>query len=411
MALSLGGINCSCCGGDPCGSNCNCDGSGVNVQKTTETHSSNGGVCRGLTSTTNVVGTVTDDNGTWKFFGLPADGDSAVTKTDCSGTYGATKSSVQLYTASSGSPCPSLSMTLDYTYIYSCVGDGTVQLSIYAYTATCAYDGLTYYFQWPAGAVSLSLVATATATPTCDSSTLSATFSFSGTLSGGQSPPTSSATISLNIASDGLYCCQEFVVTGCNGMAIAGASVAVASVTKTTNAYGHVHVAWHAGCDSDATISATRFSSATITSTFTTGATTTQALTAASGYHCITECAIPIPGTLHATHPVFGAITYTYSAGNWVATVSYAYPGLGACPSKTVTVTVTWNGNTTYTEAWKYAATNCPDDTGGSTHTATWTSGALVCPMSFAKTFSLTPAGTPEQNLYGAGAMTLTITE
>lgn len=407
---------CCCGSGSGCAGNCNCDGTNVAIQLTSESHLSNGGVCRALTATRHVVGTVTDDNGTWKFFGVPSDGDVGITVTDCGATYGATKSSVQLYTnVFDGTPCPHLSLTLDYRYTFSCVGDGTVRLAIQAYTILCNTDGKEYYAQWPVGAFTLSEITSAIATPSCDGSTLSATFTFSGTLSGGQSWPTSTASVSINIADQGYYCCQDFVVYGCNGIGLAGVGVTVASVTKTTDSSGKTHVAWSSinGCSDDATIDAgsARFDVATVTSTFTTNATTTVTLTVASGYHCIAGCEWPISNTLHATHPVFGAITYTYSAGSWVATVSYAYPGLGACPAKTVTVTCTWDGATTYTEAWKYAVTNCPDDTGGSTHTATWVSGALVCPMSFSKTFTLTPAGTPEQNLYGAGAMTLSLTE
>jgi hypothetical protein len=124
---------------------------------------------------------------------------------------------------------------------------------------------------------------------------------------------------------------------------------------------------------------------------------------------------------LHATHPVFGAITYTYSAGPWVASVSYSYPGNigggGSCTAKTITVTCTWDGWTGYTESWTVDGSGCPDDSGGGgTVTASWDNDSLTCYVpsvsAFSGVFSYTPpGGSSQENLYGVGAIALAIIE
>lgn len=214
-------------------------------------------------------------------------------------------------------------------------------------------------------------------------------------------------------------CCQIINVVGCNSLPVQGATVNVRAssggtilATGTTDGSGNVSLVWTGSCSTSVYIEAIyspQFTTAGGTYTVTAGDTTTITLSAATGYHCITGCAVPAPDTLHATHPTMGAITFTYSGGNWIASVSYSYPGFGACPAKTVTVTCTWNGSSSYTESWKVSGT-CPDDAGGSTVTATWTSGALACPPGLSKTFGITPSAGAQSNFYqGTGARSISL--
>lgn len=375
MALSLGGINCGCCGQSGCHS----------VTDISSTFCPN----------VHDVVTVIDST-----LGLTVDMQYV------GGGWAKTVS----YSYPGLGGCPAKTLTLQYS-LDSLIG--TFAVTFISWLATgcpddsgdCASFGLC---QGAGGLITMT---------SCSS--FAATVAYTTPATGpvaklyGASTPISFSLSSPSATS----CCIRFHVRGYNSLDLDGAAVSVWTdsgktslvATGTTSAGYVVLDVGTSGTYYE--ISKSRFTTTSATVSFTCGDTITETLSAASGYHCITGCEIPVPDTLHATHPVFGAVTYTYSGGNWVATVSYAYPGLGACPSKTVTVTCTWNGNTTYTESWKYAVTNCPDDTGGSTATVTWTDGTLVCPMSFSKGFSHTPAGTPEQNLYGAAAMTLTITE
>lgn len=139
-----------------------------------------------------------------------------------------------------------------------------------------------------------------------------------------------------------------------------------------------------------------------------------QQLIAGTGYACMSSCPEPILTTLTAYHPIFGPINYTYSAGHWIATVSYHFAAYGGCPAKIVTVTCDWNGGSGYTETWKVLG-NCPDPTGAD-HTATWTLNSTTCfdpvySMSFLIEFVFNPVATADQNMYFGSSQLLDITE
>lgn len=146
----------------------------------------------------------------------------------------------------------------------------------------------------------------------------------------------------------------------------------------------------------------------------------TVSLTEASGYFCDASiCGWPLSATLHSTHPVFGALTYTYSSGSWVASKSYSYPGNvggSTCAAKVVTVTCTWDGGTTYYESWPIDGSGCPDPAGaGGTATAVWIPGTVTCYQpsvtAFDAAWSFTPSSTAETNMYGTSALALDLTE
>lgn len=228
------------------------------------------------------------------------------------------------------------------------------------------------------------------------------------------------ADVYIDVPKFAIGCHQRFVATGCNSLPSPGILVSVwtnsgkvtSLGTGTTDAAGIVLIDLGAATSFYWEATHARFVTASNTETIAVGDSVGVSLTTpASGYHCITGCAIPVADTLHATHPVFGAITYAYSAGSWIGSTSYAYPGIGACAAKTVTISSIWDGGTGYADSWKYDGADCPDNAGANTATVVWTDGALVCPLSFTKTFSHTPSGTIETNLYGTSAMTLHLTE
>ena len=222
-------------------------------------------------------------------------------------------------------------------------------------------------------------------------------------------------TVTLSDASN-----HRWTFTGCSSAPLQNVALVVTGVcTYNTDTSGQVNLNLETG-SYPWTATAPRFSGASGTKAVTSCADdfTTTAMSVAAGYHCFTGsgCAYPIADTLHATHPLFGAITLTYSSGNWVASVSYSYPGFGACGAKTVTVTCTLNGTTgDYTESWK-ASVACPDNAGGSTITATWSLTGQTCYVptvsAFSIAFNISPSAGAQQNFYqGSGSRSLTITE
>ena len=172
----------------------------------------------------------------------------------------------------------------------------------------------------------------------------------------------------LDIAPYPASCAVLFNVTGCNGLAVAGATVDIwTSSAKTT----------HVGtCTTDALgncyinigntffvsryyeVAASRFTTASATLSMSPGDVITPTLTPASGYHCATGCALPLADTLHATHPTFGALALAYNGSGslgagWYATTSYSYPGCRCCPSKTVTATSFLDTSLGFSDHWK----------------------------------------------------------
>lgn len=77
-------------------------------------------------------------------------------------------------------------------------------------------------------------------------------------------------------------------------------------------------------------------------------------LTLASGYQCLywgttingvsQGCQVPLPTTLYATDPIYGAVTLVFSAvggGRWTGTKTVSYAGAGGCIPVTATLTYT----------------------------------------------------------------------
>ena len=318
--------NEECCCNPPvavCPTNCNCDGTDVIIQATSETHVAKTTDCNATTQLQNVIGTVTDANGTWKFFRMPADGLNAQTATVCGGTFGAKKPGVTVYFDDGYDPCFTAGTeTLNYLYAFSCVGDGTVALSLFTSLLGCGYDGLTYYAPFNL-IVGLSFLEQAIATPSCSGSNLTATFTFSN-LSGGQAPPSGSASISLNLSDQGFRTCQYFEVTGCGGLPAEGLSLTIFTVSSQTDTSGQAVITINGqGTQPFIANGAGRFVTISDTRTFVNGATTTLAMTVASGFSCFAGCAWPISNTLHATFSGAGSRDFAKSGTNWVSSFSF----------------------------------------------------------------------------------------
>lgn len=156
-------------------------------------------------------------------------------------------------------------------------------------------------------------------------------------------------------------------VTGCNGLPLPGATYKVWNssakttmlFTGTTDSAGQVGPWDFPVCGSYwREISAPRFTTLAGRRRMVGDFVDQMADQVDSGYHCSNECPYPEPDTLHGTHSVLGAITYTYDefgplSLGWYATVSYSYPGCYCCPAKTVTVNCFLDPSFIYQESWK----------------------------------------------------------
>jgi hypothetical protein len=170
--------------------------------------------------------------------------------------------------------------------------------------------------------------------------------------------------------------CQGFIVAGCDGTGIAGATVKVYDheggtmlASATTSSSGGIppiyfqsvvgSVYWITVSSPDSRFAASAASYTLPCRDFEGNLNTTTIVLPASGdYVCSRACKRPISKTLHATHPKYGPITLVYNASGshgagWYATVTYLYPGCFCCPSSTVTVTCFLNSSLSYTEYWK----------------------------------------------------------
>jgi hypothetical protein len=181
-------------------------------------------------------------------------------------------------------------------------------------------------------------------------------------------------TLTVSDPDPGQQCCFMYfqVNTSCDGSPQSGATVNVWTdsskttliASGTTDGSGAVdlNLGSHAG-SIYYEVTQSRFATASATVTVSCGqynsiVPRTVNLTAATGYVCVSSCAVPVATTLHATHPKFGAITLTYNASGtfgagWYTTVTYSYPGCFACPARTVTVTCFLSTSFTYSDHWK----------------------------------------------------------
>lgn len=162
--------------------------------------------------------------------------------------------------------------------------------------------------------------------------------------------------------------CDEttFHVIGCNSMPVPDATITIRDHLGAEVAHGvsddngdfTVQGGW---CGASATITHARFNEATASALqVPCNGTVTFDLVSfvASGYACTSRCAEPLATTLHATHPLFGAITYTYNGSGsrgagWYATISYSYPGCNGCPARTITINHYLDTDLNLDESWQ----------------------------------------------------------
>lgn len=391
MAFSLGGMVCTCCGPpgtttSGCHTSCSC----VNIPDLIHLTDSVLGIS--VDAAFNSVSGVWEATATYSYPGGPGD-------------FG------------SGATCPARVVTLNVRFDTAC------RMNIFWKADTvslCPND---------AGPQTPSLLQTLIAS-SCTPWTASQTQTVSGTPGG---HPSGAAQVLLGYPYAETYtgtapysstdCCVFDNVKGCNAAGVPGAivqywtnggkttSVAGPNTTVGIGAQSNLHSAgtyWRE-------ISCTRFVTDAQSVAAVCGQSPLTTLTVATGYRCILTCAFPISETLNAFHPIFGAIVYTYSGGNWVSVVSYSFLAFNGCAAKTVTVTCTWNGASVYTEVWKVDGSNCPDNAGATTHTATWSRNFLTCYVpssaSFDVQFGIFPSNTADNNMYFFGGQQVDLTE
>jgi hypothetical protein len=215
--------------------------------------------------------------------------------------------------------------------------------------------------------------------------------------------------------------CGSATVKGCSGPSLTnllpGATVVVKDasgstlVSGTTNSSGFYAIVV-SGYPSTVTVSHDRF----VTQVGTIPANQCCAdfvfdlsLNVADGYHCLvsTDCLLPVANVLHATHPLFGAITLTYSSsgflgvGWYTPNIPYAYPGCSGCAAGTVTALCYMLVDEGILHDYWHAGSSdhCPDDTGDEV-ASTWTLESISCPPSFSMSFSLSPHAGIEQKFF-----------
>jgi hypothetical protein len=139
---------------------------------------------------------------------------------------------------------------------------------------------------------------------------------------------------------------------------------------------------------------------------------------AASGYECTAACWAPLKTTLFLTDSVYGAVTLTYSGGNWIGSYSgLSYPGCGACGPITFVgpwLSYSFDASLTTTWAANPATGYCP---GGGTPAFCIYPGTSSCPSASSNTYSWSGGGTPSScnhtgsNLAYCSTPTFTVSE
>lgn len=170
------------------------------------------------------------------------------------------------------------------------------------------------------------------------------------------------STTTITATCDGTYTvtlcptggCVTFHVSGCGGVAVPGATVAVAGQTGTTDSTGNCCVPIATAGTYSYTVSMTRYQdgtgSVTVSGSCAAPPTINVSLLPASGYYCgcnsaATNTYLPFPATLHLTDSVYGAVTLTYSAfyGAWTGSLAVTFPGGCQCPTtQSVTLYYLW---------------------------------------------------------------------
>lgn len=232
-------------------------------------------------------------------------------------------------------------------------------------------------------------------------------------------------------------------VTGCNGMALANATVTAsqsgyANVSGTTDSSGNVTLALPAGGTWSLSASKTGFATGSSSVTPPAG-TVTIALTVASGYVCTTFCADPLPTTLHLTHPLTGSgtpVAIAYDAANhWYTGCAGltgrvgAMPDIhGACLTASVSPPVQFyfdpfssNPGTLTAYTATCPGGTCPTSAACSRPTGGWTSetsaaatgASETCPaapaFSWTGTLTLPSGGSCNGAIFNAGSISISI--
>jgi len=188
-------------------------------------------------------------------------------------------------------------------------------------------------------------------------------------------------------------CGGTFVVTcnGCGGIALAGESIQVwdhsgGTLLATLTADGSGNISLAAGTYWLITADA-RF----VGQNKTVSGATSVTFSAASGYNCLSCCAIPLSNTLHYTDNIGTAITLTYSATQWVGTGSVAIPGSCCASQRAGSTTLVFQVNVT--TAGHFTPSFYPNSAPAYSATAIGTTNMCpntTCPPSFSysQTFS-----------------------
>lgn len=236
-------------------------------------------------------------------------------------------------------------------------------------------------------------------------------------------------------------------VRGCNSLNLAGATVTATRTgfitrTATTNSSGGASLSLPQGAWT-VVVSRSRFNSATRTVTVASGCGVqfqTFTLSAATGYSCVTGCAVPLSNTLHATSPV-GSVTLTNTTGTWVGSIGFGgrscivpsgppTPCTGTAGTDTVSLTFVLSGGGTGAflsvgtqgsvsagvrnpngDTWTAAGCTSPGISNG-------TGGFVSCPESYLFSGSIDGAAWTDGNgnvgtsgnadIYFGGAVTIT---
>ena len=240
-------------------------------------------------------------------------------------------------------------------------------------------------------------------------------FSYSGTfVAAGGCPmtnPSGSMAVSLSapLVSPATYC-ENFKITGCNGLALPGVTVSVYDTSGgtlltsgTTDSGGNCVLIWSSG-SSTAYVTATdgsgRFTAAG--QAFTASTSLQIGLTVAAGYSCISGCVYPVSNTLHFTSVLFGnftlvnvgGMTWATSGPHFVSTIAFCgCTAVAACPFG-----ITFSG-ASHAIGMQWDIANAPPAPNGCPSTsgpAPGTSGTatIACPPSFSASLTVVGAAT-----------------
>lgn len=325
-------------------------------------------VCGGLAGVTILPGgTVTDDSGTHAMTGIITDNLLSSPRVSIEGVgscfvYGTTQIAYYLALQCDGFGSISVTVNILSSRVL------TELHNTFGFPDQC--DG-TYMCGWYVGPPGFS---TQRVVPTCAGGFLTGTVTFPpmpADICGPVAYVVSNVSFSIPYTVDPM--CQSFLVVGCTGLGVAGATFNLYDhaggtllYSGTTNSGGGIPQVYFDNAPNPFWITVTspdpRLQDHAGSHTLVCGTApsnqTTITLALNSAYVCVTGCAIPVAKTLHTTHPKFGALTLVYNASGsagagWYASVSYSFTACRCCPAKTVTVTCFLNTSLVYTDFWK----------------------------------------------------------